>query len=486
MGSVRRGLILSSAERYGVLLLGFVATMVTARILTPSDFGIAVVGLAIYGITDIFRDFGGGTYLVQVDKITPERVQTVFTLTTITALPLFAIQFFLAGDIAKFYGAPGLESYLRVSGVCLLLSSFSGPVYSLLRRDLAFGKITILSLSTSVLNFAATIILALSGFSFMSFAWAQFISTVVYLGLCVWWGPKFPIYRISFEDWRRVAGYGVFDCAKNILTHLGESAPFLAFGKTLGMESLGVYQRALSVSRLPDRTVLAGFAPVLQPAFSKKARDGHDLKDGFFFGIEHVTVLLWPALIMIILLVHPLVAILLGSQWTATIPLIQMIAASFLIWFPLNLPGPILVAANAVRDTAILALITVPVTVAIQIVASFHSLEAVAASFFVTNAFCVLVSVLMVRRRVPFAWHELGAALKKSALVTLGAVVGPVLIVSLVGGVEHVSIAAAVVAGVTAAIGWYLALAATQHPMHAEIKRALEYVARARRPVAES
>ena len=174
MSSVRRGLILSSIERYGVLVMGLATTLVTARLLTPADFGIAIIGMAIFGLIDIFRDFGGGTYIVQVDEPTPHRVQTVFTLTLLLALPLFVILFFFSHVIASFYGTPGLQSYLHVSAWCLLLSSFSSPAYALLSRNLQFGKLTILSLTSTTLNSLLTITLALMGFSYMSYAWVSF------------------------------------------------------------------------------------------------------------------------------------------------------------------------------------------------------------------------------------------------------------------------------------------------------------------------
>lgn len=471
--SVRRALILSSAERNWALLMSFATTLVTARLLTPADFGVAIIGLAVFGLTDIFREFGGNSYIIQVDKITAERVQTVFTVTAFLALPLFVLMFVFAGDIASFYRTPGLKYYLRVTAVCLLLAPFCSPIVALLSRELSWEKLTVLSLGTTALNSVLTISLALLGFSFMSYAWAQLATSVVFLALCIVWGPKFPIYGFSLKGWRDVAHYGVFDSARGLLLHLGDAAPSLAFGKIMGPEGLGLYQRALMISRLPERTVIAGFTSVAQPAFSQRAREGHDLSFSFLMGIEYVTVLLWPSLILIVLLAHPLVAILLGGQWTAAVPLVQIIAASYLIWFPMSLPRPTLLAAGAVRDTATLALLTVPISVVIQISASIDGPEAVAWSFFLSNTICVLASVIMVRRRVPFAWSQLANALKKSAFVTVASAVGPILIVILSGGTDKVSIAGGIAGGIAAGFGWLIGISTSRHPARDEIKRAI-------------
>lgn len=479
MASVRRGIFLSTAERYGLLVTNFATTLITARLLTPSDFGIVVLGMSALSLVDIFRDFGGCTYIVQTDKITPQRVQTVFTISFLLSLPLFLFLFFFSGELASFYGSEQLKSYLGVSAVCLLLTSFCAPVYSLLRRDLAFGKIAILSLSTTLLNSILTIALALGGFKYMSYAWAQLASSIIYVVFCYVWGPQFPIYRFSLADWRRVMSFGIYDSGAYFLNHLADSAPTLAFGKTLGVENLGLYFRAITVSRLPERFVLSGFVPVLLPAFSKSAREGGDLKAAFLFTIEHLTVLLWPALAIVALLTRPLVEILVGHQWLATIPMIEVIAASFFFCFMMNLPNPLLIAAGAIRDTVLLSLLIVPVTVAIQVGASFLGLQAVAWSFLFTNAYVAIVSLLVLRRRIPFGWHEVGRALKKSAAVTAMSAAAPLAAVISAGGVENVTIPAGLLAGCAAALGWLVGIVVTRHPILGELERALSAGARA-------
>ena len=56
MASVRRGIFLSTAERYGLLVTNFATTLITARLLTPSDYGIVVLAMSALSLVDIFRD----------------------------------------------------------------------------------------------------------------------------------------------------------------------------------------------------------------------------------------------------------------------------------------------------------------------------------------------------------------------------------------------------------------------------------------------
>ena len=215
---------------------------------------------------------------------------------------------------------------------------------------------------------------------------------------------------------------------------------------------------------------------MLLPALSKKVREGYDVKFSFLLGVEYITAIVWPSFLVIVILAHPLVFILLGHQWIIAVPLVQIVAASYLFSFPATLPNPTLIAVGAVRDTVVMAMLTVPVTIGIQLGASFLGVRAVAWSLFAVGAYTGLISLVMIRRRVSFGWTELGSAVKKSAIVALGSAIGPGAIALMAGGASEISIAQSVVAGIMAGAGWLLAVKYTRHPLLSEIVRAVDAV----------
>src|SRR3954454_19500667 len=81
MSAVRRSLVFSFAEKYGSYAINFVGMVILARLLTPKEFGIFTVGMAVVALIDVFRDFGVGNYLVQEREVTEAHVRAAFTLT---------------------------------------------------------------------------------------------------------------------------------------------------------------------------------------------------------------------------------------------------------------------------------------------------------------------------------------------------------------------------------------------------------------------
>jgi O-antigen/teichoic acid export membrane protein len=69
----------TTAERYAGLLLNFILIVVLSRLLTPAEIGIIQLGWIVMRLTDAFRDFGIGSYLVQKRDL-DTGVRLAFTL----------------------------------------------------------------------------------------------------------------------------------------------------------------------------------------------------------------------------------------------------------------------------------------------------------------------------------------------------------------------------------------------------------------------
>ncbi|MBX3510767.1 MAG: oligosaccharide flippase family protein, partial [Hyphomonadaceae bacterium] len=93
---VRRSLFLSTADKLFSMVVRFGTLIVTARLMTPQEIGIAVLGTVVLGVAGVIREFGGAPYLIQADEVTPERVRTVFTAQFLFTLPLALIVFVCA------------------------------------------------------------------------------------------------------------------------------------------------------------------------------------------------------------------------------------------------------------------------------------------------------------------------------------------------------------------------------------------------------
>ena len=60
--------------------IGFISTVVMARLLAPSDYGIVAMAMLLVGLTQAVLDFGASTALLRKTTVTRDEVDSAWTL----------------------------------------------------------------------------------------------------------------------------------------------------------------------------------------------------------------------------------------------------------------------------------------------------------------------------------------------------------------------------------------------------------------------
>jgi O-antigen/teichoic acid export membrane protein len=374
-----------------------------------------------------------------------------------------------AGLYADFAHEPRLENFVRTVAFGYLFASIGSPIVALLRRDLEFWNIAAINLGSALVGNITTTGLVMMGFGYMSFAWGALsypLSTFVFAILI---RPDLSIFRIEFTKWREILAFGGLNTATGILTSLGSVIPTFMLGRASGSTDVGLYSRGQQVTEMPSRLVISAISAVALPGFAAHARTGRPLKDPYLKVVANLTAFHWPGLAMVILFAHPLVHTMLGPQWDTSIPLVQVMAAATMLYFPVPLMFPALVAAGGIRDTAKAWIISLPITSLIMILAAQHGPLVLALSIFATTPIQVGVGLYFLMRRLKLSVSEYLRALVPSAAVTLATALGPLVVIGLNSFDMDISILQALLGGGLGGTFWFLAIGWTRHPFAAEL-----------------
>lgn len=465
---IRRSIAFSVADKYAGIVLGLGTMAIVSRILTPEEVGLFMVASAAVILIETFRDFGVGACIIQVEELTPALVRTAFTVMAILSLVLAGVLWIAAQPMAEFFGDDRLAGMIRIATLAFITAPISNPLLSLLRRDLAFDKVAAISIIASATNAVVTVGLAALGFGPASFVWAWVTAASVMAAGALMVRPDFWVFRPSLRDWRHVVPFGAWSSIVTLLQLIFDYMPRFILGRVISIEAVGLYSRSLSLCQMPDRALLSAVQPVVLPALSARARGGGDMKEPYFLGLACITALQWPALLCLALLAEPIVRLLLGSQWTETVPLIRILALASLCLFPTYLAYPVLVAVGRVKDLAIASLISLPLCMVIMFLAAQISLTAVAFSLFLTAPLHVGVGLHFVRRHVGFGWGEFLHATAPSVLVALGATAVPAALLAMSGGTLGIGGMGLAIVG--SALGWIAGLRFARHPLDPEVR----------------
>ena len=169
---VRRSLIVSFAEKYSITFVQLISSLIIARLLSPTEIGLFSVAMLIIGFAHMLRDFGVSNYLVQERELSPEKIRAAFTVTLIIAWTAAVLLHLLSPLLAYFFDQPSLIGLINVLSINFWLIPFSSVAFGLLRRQLNFNALYWINTLTALVSSVLAVILAYSGFSFMSLAWA--------------------------------------------------------------------------------------------------------------------------------------------------------------------------------------------------------------------------------------------------------------------------------------------------------------------------
>jgi len=469
MKGIRRAVAFSTGQQYLGMVINVVTVVIVSRLLTPGEIGISAIATAIIAIAYSVREFASGDFLVTRIEMTRVHVRTAFTVMLLLTIPISGLLFVSAKLIATVYDENGLTLYLQIAAICILLQVFIAPIVTLLRREMSFDKLAIIDMTIATVSSAVTIFLASVGFSYMSFAWGMFASTIVSVLLALYIRPNFWVFQPLLHEWPGMLRFGAYSGTNVVLYQLFDSLPALLIGRLISFDALGLFNRAIKVSNLPDKVFFSGVMPVILPAFSAQARERPNLTQSYLKAIEYVTAIHWPGLVVLAILAYPVVLTLLGTQWVGVAPLVQIIALGLMFSFSFHLNYPLLQSLDALRDTLLRALIAWPLSAVIIATAIHFGLTAVAVSYWITIPLQALIGFHFVRRHVDFSWQELIGAMQKSVIVTMSSAAGPLAVVALSGFHFNISIPKAFIAVVLSALGWLGGLWITKHPLSNEI-----------------
>lgn len=479
MNAVQRSILLSAVDRYGSLVVFFVATAVLSRLLSPAEFGVYAVANAIaLIIAASFQEFGGGNYLIQKRDLSVEDVRSAFTITLIISGALVLLLFVFAHSLALLFAQDSLKEAIEVSALNFLLLPISGTISALLRRDMRFGTVAICNLVSGVAAAVASVGLAIAGLSYMAPVWGGLAGSVV-LALALLAGHRdLSALRPSLLAYRDVVSFGLYSSGVSVINIFYNLAPQLFLARILDFVSVGLYSRAINLTQVFDRIVTQVLSPVIMPAIVARRKAGEDLKAVYLEAIQLLSVAQWPFLIFVAFMARPIIAIWLGPTWLEIVPLVRLLCIANMALFAACLSYPVLVAIGSVRDALISSCISLPPSLLVLLGASYFGVQAVAGAALVTLPFQAAVAIYYIGRHLRFGLKDLAQALKRSLIVTAATAFGVAGCATLMEAGVLGPLAGLVLAAFAAALCWWLGLLLTGHPLLHQLHQVVADLAR--------
>lgn len=322
------GMIWSAFQRYSTMIISFISGIILARLLTPHDYGCIGMLSIFMVLAESFIDGGFGSALIQKKRPTQEDYSTIFFWNLGMAVLLYAVLYFSAPAIARFYNIPLLCDVLRVQGVILFIYAFNIVQRNQLQKKLNFKILSVVTITTSVIALIVTIFMAYHGFGVWSLV-AQGIITAAIPALVFWFYIKWrPTATFSWKSFRELFSFGFYMFLTNLLNQFGQQIQGLLIGKVYNPSTMGYYSKAHATEKLASTSIGSVMNQVTYPLYAE-AQDDKKLLGNM---IKRITMTLsyitWPLMFILLLCAKPIFVLLYSDRWVASVPYFQVLCIS--------------------------------------------------------------------------------------------------------------------------------------------------------------
>lgn len=323
-GSVLRGTLWSVGMRWGVRLLGLVNIAVIARILTPADFGLVAMAMAVVGLTSVLLDFGVEWALLRRKHAEREDYDTCWTIRLLQGTVIAAIVAACGPLVADYYNDPRVGTLVYFTAAAVFVQGFENIGTLDFRRKLQFDKDFRYNLTTQVAAVAVSITLAFVFRNYYSLVLAQLFRAAFTVGLSYVVSPYRP--RLSLAKARSIWGFSQWNLINGIAHFLQNRSGTFILGRFVAPTQIGFYAQASEIADLATTDLIMPLNRVLVPSFAQLADDAERAASAFLKALAGTLLVATPVSVGLALVAPEVVRLWLGAQWGGVVPLMQILA----------------------------------------------------------------------------------------------------------------------------------------------------------------
>lgn len=333
--SIISNLIWRFAERCGAQGVGFIVSVVLARLLAPSIYGTVALVTVFTAILQVFVDSGLGNALIQKKDADDLDYSSVFWTNMVVCAILYAILFLSAPLVASFFKDDSLISVIRVMGLTLIISGLKNIQQAYVSKKMIFKKFFFATLGGTIAAAVVGIVMALKGFGVWALVAQNLVNKTIdtcVLWFIVGWHPKF---MFSFKRMKSLVSYGWKILVSALLDTVYNNVRQLIIGRVYTSTDLAFYNKGKQMPNLAVTNINTSIDSVLLPAMSKAQDRLDQVKTLTRRSIRLSSYIMCPIMVGLAVCARPLVSVLLTDKWLPCVPFLRIFCFTY-AWYPVH------------------------------------------------------------------------------------------------------------------------------------------------------
>ncbi|APE16984.1 hypothetical protein BOH72_18785 [Mycobacterium sp. WY10] len=294
-----------------------------SRLLSPADFGLVAMVTGVAGIAYAIGDFGLSLAALQAEQLNAPQRTNLFWFNSGIGLVVAAAVGLTARPLAAFYGDSRIAPVAAVLAIAFLVNGIAVQFRTELNRELRFGVIAGAEFLGQATGFAVALVGALVGWSYWALVAMQVTAAVVTNAIIIarahWW----PGWYHRATAMRSLLVFGANTFLTQLVNYVSTNVDQVIIGRVWGATTLGFYNRAFQIARLPAQQVAAPLTRVVLPYLARLQND----HTAYLAMVKKIQLALTTLLLSLLAYMAGtgdwLVPVVLGDGWQEAVPLLR-------------------------------------------------------------------------------------------------------------------------------------------------------------------
>jgi len=322
-----KGLMWGAINNLTTQLLMALIGIILGRLLTPDDYGMVGMLAIFTAITGSLQESGFTAALTNLKEATHKDYNAVFWTSTSISILLYLVLYVSAPLIADYFHQPGLIPLSRLVFASLLLAGIGIAHAAYMFRNMMNREKAITGFFALVGSGIIGITLALNGYSYWSLAWQQFAYICIINIGRLYYVRWMPSLHIDLTPIREMIGFSSKILITNIINQVNNNILSFIFGRLFTAGAVGNYTQAAKWNTMGHSLISGTMQQVAQPVLASINEEENRQLNVFRKMLRFTAFLSMPAMLGLAFIAD-FIVVLLGEQWTDSVPLLRMLCIS--------------------------------------------------------------------------------------------------------------------------------------------------------------